>query len=238
MKRNRTAIILVIVLAAITVFLLLFKNHTNTLDKKFSNFAVDDTASITKVFMADKDNNTVTLKRLSPANWIINDQYTASKDAMNMLLKTLMSIEVKEPVSKAGTNQVIKLLATNSTKVEIYQKVYRINLFDKIKLFPHEKNTLTYYVGCATQNNMGTYMLIEGAKTPYITFIFGFNGFLTTRYSTLVKDWRDHTILNLKYKQVKSIQYKSVMIQITLSKFLNSLRKILKSSLWAIKNRL
>ena len=205
MKKNRTAIILLLILIVITIILLVFKNRVNTLEEKFSNFAVDDTATITKVFLADKDNMTVTLTKQSPGKWMINDEFNASKDAIDMLLKTVMSIEVKEPVSKAGTPEVIRLLATNSVKVEIYQKVYRINLFGKIRLFPHEKITKTYYVGCPTQNNMGTYMLIEGAETPYITHIFGFNGFLTSRYSTQVKDWRDHAIFSLKYNQIKSV---------------------------------
>jgi hypothetical protein len=205
MKRNRVAIILVVVLALITAVLLLFKNHTNTLDEKNSSFAVVDTSSITKVFIADKENNTVTLTRNSPAKWSVNKEFNASKDAIILLLKTIMSLEVKEPVSKAGREQIVKLLATNSVKVEIYQKVYRINLFDKIKLFPHEKITKTYYVRCATQNNMGTYMLIEGSDTPYVTHIFGFNGFLTSRYSPMVKDWRDHVVFSMKYPQIKSV---------------------------------
>ncbi|HNW70073.1 MAG TPA: DUF4340 domain-containing protein [Bacteroidales bacterium] len=208
MKKNRLPVLLVVILAAITAALLLFKNHKNTLDKQNSSFAIEDTASITKVFLADKENNTVTLTRLSPSQWKVNNEFNAAKDAINMLLKTLMSVEVKEPVSKAGREQIVKLLATTSVKVEIYQKVYRINLFDKIKWFPHEKLTKTYYVGCATQNNMGTYMLIEGTDDPYITHIFGFNGFLTTRYSPLVKDWRDHVVFNLKYPQIKSVSVK------------------------------
>jgi len=208
MKRNRVAILLVVILAVITAALLLFKNHKNTLDKKNSSFAIEDTASITKVFLADKENNTVTLTRVNPSQWRVNDEFNAAKDAINVLLKTLMSVEVKEPVSKSGREQIVKLLATTSVKVEIYQKVYRINLFDKIKWFPHEKLTKTYYVGCATQNNMGTYMLIEGTDNPYITHIFGFNGFLTTRYSPLVKDWRDHVVFSMKYPQIKSVSIK------------------------------
>ncbi len=210
MRKNRVAIVLLIILAGISAFLLIYKNRTNTLDKESSSFAVEDTSSITKVFLADKQNNTVTLTKNNPGNWTVNNEFKASKDIVNMLLKTIMSVEVREPVSKAGSPQVIKMLASTSVKVEIYQRVYRINLFDKIKLFPHEKKTKTYYVGGATQDNKGTYMLIEGSEEPYVTHIFGFNGFLTTRYSTLLKDWREHAIFNLKYNQIKSFS-----IQIT-----------------------
>jgi len=204
MRKNRVALILLIVLAGISAFLLIYKNRTNTLDKESSSFAVEDTSSITKVFLADKQNNTVTLTKNNPGNWTVNNEFKASKDIVNMLLKTIMSVEVREPVSKAGSPQVIKMLASTSVKVEIYQRVYRINLFDKIKLLPHEKKTKTYYVGGATQDNKGTYMLIDGSEEPYVTHIFGFNGFLTTRYSPLLKDWREHTIFNLKYNQIKS----------------------------------
>jgi len=48
-------------------------------------------------------------------------------------------------------------------------------------------------------------MLIEGSEAPYITHIFGFNGFLTARFSTLVKDWRDRVIFSTKYNQIKSV---------------------------------
>jgi hypothetical protein len=205
MKKNRLPIIIILVLALIVIFLVI-KSKTNTIDSSSNQFAVDDTASITKIFMADKNNNSVKLSRIDSSSWIINDTFRASKDIVVSLLKTIMSLDVKQPVSKSGREQIMKLLATNSTKVEIYQKVYRIDLFDKIKLFPHEKLTKTYYVGMATQDNQGTYMMIENSEEPYVVYIQGFRGFLNTRYSPLVKDWRDHTVFSLRYNQIKSVE--------------------------------
>jgi hypothetical protein len=205
MKKNRLSIIIILALSALVLFLI-FKSKTNTIDNSSNQFAVDDTASITKIFIADKNNNTVMLSRKDSSVWMVNDTFRASKDVVVSLLKTIMSLDVKQPVSKSGRQQIMKLLATNSTKVEIYQNVYRIDLFDKIKWFPHEKLTKTYYVGSPTQDNLGTYMLLKGAEDPYIVFIQGFNGFLNTRYSPMVKDWRDHTVFSLKYNQINSVQ--------------------------------
>ncbi len=205
MKKNRLPIIIILVLAVLTLFLV-FKSKTDTIDNKNNQFAVDDTASITKIFIADKNNNSVALSRKDSSSWMVNDTFAASKETVVSLLKTIMSLDVKQPVSKTGREQIMKLLATNGIKVEIYQKVYRIDLFDKIKWFPHEKLTKTYYVGSATQDNLGTYMLLDGAEDPYIVFIQGFNGFLNTRYSPMLKDWRDHTVFNLKYNQIKSVE--------------------------------
>lgn len=205
MKKNRTAFIIIIVLTII-VSLLFIKTKLKTQESSSQKFAVDDTSNVTKIFLADKNNNCVTLKRNNTYSWVVNDTFAASKDIVNLLLKTMMSLDVKQPVSKSGRQQIMKLLATNSVKVEVYQKVFRIDLFDKIKWFPFEKLTKTYYVGGATQDNLGTYMLIEGSEEPCIIYIQGFNGFLYTRYSPLLKDWRDHTIFNLKYNQIKSIE--------------------------------
>jgi hypothetical protein len=205
MKKNRLPIIIILVLALLVIFLVI-KSKTNTIDSVNNQFAVDDTSSITKIFMADKNNNSVKLTRKDAGSWLVNDTFRASKEVMVTLLKTVMSLDVKQPVSKSGKEQIMKLLATNSTKVEIYQRVYRIDLFDKIKLFPHEKLTKTYYVGLNTQDNQGTFMMIENSEEPYIVYIEGFRGFLNTRYSPMVKDWRDHSIFSIRYNQLKSVE--------------------------------
>lgn len=205
MKKNRITILLVLVLAIAAIILLMVKNKNNTLDDKNTRFAVEDTASITKIFLADKQNRTVLLKKEAEGKWTVNEKYDASSEVIKLLLKTVMSLEVKDPIAKPAKERIMGLMATRSVKVEIYQMVYRINLFDKIRLFPHEKNTRTYYVGVDAKDNLGTYMLLENSDTPYIVYILGFNGFLSTRYSTNEKDWRDHTIFKLKYNQVKMV---------------------------------
>lgn len=143
MKRNRFIILLTIILAIISIVLIV--NNTKSTIK--ADFTVEDVSNITKIFMSDKLNNMVTLKKIDDQNWILNDKYPARNDGIDMLLETFSQMRVREPVSIAGRNNVIKWLAASSTKVEIYQQKYRINLFDKIKFFPHEKLTKVFYVG-------------------------------------------------------------------------------------------
>ncbi len=205
MKKNKFAIILLLVLIIIAITVVLSKSSRTTLDDKNAHFAVEDTASVTKIFLADKNNNTVLLTRDTSGCWMVNENYKASKAAMEILLKTIYSIDVKSPIAKKSHDNYVKSIASRSVKVEIYQQVYRINLFNKIKLFKHEKKTKTYYVGFDTQDNAGTVMLMEGSDIPYVIYIPGFNGFLSTRYSTFEKDWRDHTVFNIKYSDIRSI---------------------------------
>lgn len=205
MKNNRFALILLLVLIILAVVVIVTRSSKSTLDDKNAQFAVEDTASVSKIFLADKNNNTVLLTRDTSGIWMVNKNYKASKGAMEILMKTIYAIDVKSPIAKKSHDNYIKSIASRSVKVEIYQQVYRINLFNKIKLFKHEKCTRTYYVGFDTQDNAGTVMLMEGSEVPYVIYIPGFNGFLSTRYSSFEKDWRDHTVFNIRYSDIKSI---------------------------------
>lgn len=207
MKKNTTIFIITIVLIIIAA-VLISKNSNTTLKKESSNFALLDTSNITKIFIADKQNNSVVLRKTSSGNWKINDHYKADQRKTNMLIKTMQDIRVRNPVSLAEHNNVISRLAATAKKVEVYQIVDRIDLFGWIKLFPHEKMTKVYYVGGATMDNLGSYMWMEGKEKDraFVVHIPNFRGFVSPRYSSVEDDWRDHSIFNYKVKEIQSIK--------------------------------
>lgn len=205
MKKNRRALIITVLLALLAAVLVI-NNSRNAFNGKDRNFAVNDTSNITRIFLADKSNRICNLHREADGSWKLNDKYAVMGETKDGMLKTLLNITVKTPVSKAARNTVISLLSAKSVKVEIYQRVYRINLFDKIKLFPHEKRTRTYYVGDATMDNRGTYMLMEGSEQPYVVYIPSFRGFVSARYSALEQDWRDRNIFSFKLPDIKAVE--------------------------------
>lgn len=204
MKKNRNIIIFTIVLAVLALALALTSKKF-TIRKALSDFAVEDTSSITKIFLSDKFNHSVTLARTEPFVWKVNNKFIAQKDNIDVLLKTIRNVQVREPVSKSAHNTVVKLLAGRAVKIEIYQKVYRIHI-GKLKLFQHEKLTKCYYVGDATMDNQGTFMLIEKSTEPFICHLPNLRGFLTTRYSAKETDWRDHTLFPLKPQDITQVQ--------------------------------
>ena len=207
MKKNKISIIVLVALAILAAILLV-TNTQGTFRKQSNSFAVSDTANITKFFLADKNNNTVKVERLANGKWLLNDKYEVNPTMVEVMLKTFIGIDVKAPVAKSKRNTIIRLMAGKSVKIEIYQKVYRINLFDRIKLFPHEKNTRTYYVGDATMDNSGSFMLMEGSEDPYIVYLPGFRGFVTTRYSAMEADWRSHSVFKLRVPEIRSVSVK------------------------------
>jgi hypothetical protein len=197
MKKS-TIIVLTILIALAGLSIYIYKNKakTSTINKEASDFSFKDTASIDKIFLADKNNKQVLLEK-KPEGWILDGKYPVRPDMIDLLLYTIRSVEVKSPVSKSGRTSVIKIMASKSTKIEIYSKG------EKVK---------QYYVGHATQDNTGTYMLLTKTETdenyeePFVTHIPGFEGFLSTRYLTEAIDWRDRLILNYNPPKIKQIK--------------------------------
>lgn len=196
MKRNKVAIILVVLLGSVS-FWFIVNNKKSTLRKGLRNFALEDTGRVSKLFLADKNNRTITLEKLRPGLWRLNNKFYARNDAVNMLLETMKQIEVKSPVSKSAQENVIKSLAAGGIKIEAYQG---------------DKLIKIYYVGSETQDMLGTYMLLadpetmENSSVPYITYIPGFDGYLTTRYFTNETDWRDRSVFRYTPPEIKSVR--------------------------------
>ena len=187
--RNKGIYILFFILLIIAA-VFYFKQKNSTIKEELKDFAVADTGSITRIFMVEKSNNKVTLDRKS-GFWTVNNRFMARPDAIKTLLETIAAVQVKQPVANAALPNIIKQLATNSVKIEIYKGD------EKIKV---------YYVGYATPDQLGTYMILENSKVPFIIHKPGFFGYLSTRYFTDEILWRDNAVFLYDYKDIASVK--------------------------------
>jgi hypothetical protein len=204
MKKNKIILVILLILV-IAAAALVLTNKTSTLRTSESAFAIKDTASVTKIFIADKNNNEILLVKDTSGSWLVNGS-KAMPAKVTSFLKTLMDLEVRNPVPLIARNNVITRMAAIAKKVEICQVQPMINLFNVIKLFPREKLVKTYYVGDVTQDNQGTFMLMEGAEEPYVVHIPGFRGFIAARYSALEYEWRDYTVFHAGIGEIRSVK--------------------------------
>ena len=179
-------------------------NRNETIDEAAVNFIVYDTTSITKLFFADKSGNQTLLQR-NGNSWTVNNEYPANQYLVNQMLYTITRLHIK-PVSIKKKDNVVTQMASTNTKVEVYQTMPRINLFNKIKLFYHETRSRVYYVGGVTQDNIGTYVLSEGSNNVYIAYIPALNGSISSRFSAMPLDWRDHHIFAENMDNIQSLQ--------------------------------
>ncbi len=193
MKKNKNILIVTVLLALAAAFLL-YQNKSGTLREDLHDFAVSDTGAVTKVFLADRNNHSVTLERTA-SGWKVNGKYNVRPDAMQLFLTTAKNLAVKTRVAKAAYNNVIKDIAADAIKCEIYQH-------------GEARPMKVYYVGGSTGDVLGTFMLVENSSLPFVIELPGFQGYLTPRYSPLEQNWRDIAIFDYTPDEVKNIAIK------------------------------
>ena len=85
--QKRYYIILAIVLLFVAAYFF-FSNPSSTLKSEISDFAIEDTASIDRIFISDNQGQNALLERLPDNNWIINGKHKDRRDGIDLLLKT------------------------------------------------------------------------------------------------------------------------------------------------------
>ncbi len=190
MKKNLIYLIILAVLAVVAYYAINSRSGS-TLDKELSDFAVKDTGAVVKIFMADKGGQSVLLEKQENNEWTVNTSFEARPDAIQNLLTTIAMVDVRSPVAKAAFNNVMKQLAAKAIKVEVYSAAGLVK---------------TYYVGGPTQDQLGTFMYLEGSDVPFVTQIPGFEGYLTPRYNVKEKEWRTKRVFRLTPEQIVAVK--------------------------------
>ncbi len=172
------------------VYYFLFAKQEDGFPASEAGFAVKDTASIGKIFIAAHNGQSVLIER-TDSGWVVDKRYKVMKNPIDNLMKILYLQTPLYPVPKSMHNNVVSGMVGNGIKVELDNRQG-----EKMRVF---------YVGGENKDFTGTYMLMEGAKRPYLVSKQGFQGYLAPFYSFQVTDWRDRTIFNLKPAEIKSI---------------------------------
>jgi hypothetical protein len=182
MKKNLLLFAVLIALAAAAWWAYRNSAPSTLSDQPLMEFAIGDTASVNKIFIVDHTGKTALLERDPRSRlWNLNGKYKAREDAVNLLLETLNRLRVRGNVPASGKENILRVLASSGKKVEVYQG--------------GERPSKIYYVGPATPDHVGTFMLLEvpgigRSPEPYITHLEGFTGFLTPRFFADEMEWR------------------------------------------------
>lgn len=204
MKKN--LLLLGILLAlGIVIYFIVNRSHTSTLaNEPLTNFAIEDTSTVTKLFIADHVGNTIKLER-QPNNklWKLNDKYLAREDAVNLILDMVKRISVRGSVPASGRDNMMKMIASSGKKLEIYTG--------------EDTPAKIYYIGTNTPDHMGTIMLLEipelgRSQEPYICHIEGFTGFLNPRIFSSEMEWRYTGVFEYPELQFKSVKVEHLAI--------------------------
>lgn len=180
MKNNKVSVVLFIVLGLIAAYLFISRDPSVS-SKALNEFAIEDTASITKLFFADNDGNQSLLEKQDDGTWIVNGKFVAKPQNVFLILRGLYNFEVKSTVPKEAVPSIIKQIASKPIKLEVFQG--------------EDEPSKIYYFGFATQDHYGNYALLEipgegKSNEPFIIKEKGFYGFIRPRLITNENEWR------------------------------------------------
>ncbi len=194
-KRVVLLLVLFIVLGGVAWWL----SSSNTSNSKMSfpdrDFAVENVDDIYRIFIADKKGRTVDLKKQSDGRWLLNDQHETFENPINVILRTIKSLRVMYIPPKASEDMLIRGLASDGIKVEIYDK--------------KGDNMKTFYVGGNTADDLGTAFIMEGYSKPYIMHVPTQVGGIRSRFAVKDADLMSRWIYRAKYDNIEevSLQY-------------------------------
>ncbi len=202
MKRNLLLLLVLIVLILVSYWIYNRNSGSTISDEPLTDFAIADTSTVTKFFIADHSGRTALLERVPGQKlWKVNGRYLAREDAVKNVLEVFKRIRVRGNVPAKGKDNMMKIIATTGMKVEIYQD--------------GDEPSKIYYVGSTTPDHFGTIMLLEipekgRSAEPYITHMEGFTGFLNPRFFTDENEWRYTGVFEypeLNFKEVTIIDH-------------------------------
>jgi Domain of unknown function (DUF4340) len=223
LKRNKFAIISVIILGAIAWWLYTNKGK-GTIDKSIRDFSIMDVTTVDKIILK-RGNAVINLARQDVGRWQLDKNYTANGNCIKSLLYTIKNIDIKEPVAKSIQDSILKDLGINGVKCEIYQN----NVLSK-----------TYCVGNETADGSGTYVVLidkgtmEPAAKAFVAYITGVEGNVAANYFVDEKAWRDNTVFSYKPEDIQSVKlevplYPQASYELSINSFGNQEVKMLVS---------
>ncbi len=202
MKKNLGLLVILVVLAGLAYYMFSADKKSTIASNPLSNFKIEDTASVTKIFISDKVSGKALLtKNKETGYWMINEKYRAKEHAVKLLLEAFKNISVKGPVSENKKKTVISNASATGKKIEIYTNDSEV----PEKIWISAGNTPDHH---------GDFFILEIpgkgiSPEPFIVDMPMFSGFLTARFFTFETDWRYSGVFdypNLEFNEITVTQ--------------------------------
>ncbi len=139
-------------------------------------FAVADTARIDSIILTSRMKGRHTAARRADG-WVLDGGEQIAPAIVQQLLMTIGEIKVKRPCTRAEREIVIKQMATENTRVDVYRQ---------------GEHAITYFISNAsTDEGQGSYGLLEGSEEPVVLHVANWQGFVGARFVVDGLNWRN-----------------------------------------------
>ncbi len=176
MKKYAFYIVIIAILVTIAL-VLIFNDQPGTITGSEKNFAISDTASVTKIKYVYKG-DALELTR-NKSLWVVNNKYPAKTQLVNVTLKFLQQFNIISVVPKESLQRAIEALNERSLQVTIEDS---------------GKPVVQYRLCEIDTAPAKVFIIMEGSSRPYIANITGFDLPVLTLFSTSERMWRDRKL--------------------------------------------
>lgn len=179
MKNIKTIVILVVIaILGFVIFSKINEEKSSLSAEAISDFAVKDTASIDRINLSDTQGRKMSFIK-SGNVWTLEDGKCIQQHMIYVFLETFKFVAVKGPLPVGSIDNVNKTILAHHKKIEIFQ---------------NGKLAKTWYVGNATRDHEGTFMLLKDpvlgkSPEPFIMYLPNMHGNLLDRFSTNPLDY-------------------------------------------------
>lgn len=193
MKKYFPYLLVILLLVSATVWFV-FNKTTGSVNEQEGDFSVKETELIAAIDLSDTENNHVLISLVNGV-WMVNKKYPVRDELIKQLLEAVTRVTSLCPVPTAAHDNVMRDMLGQHTQV---------------KILDAQGNLLkSYWVGGAAVDGQNTYMLLEiegkPAARPHMTYVPGFRGYLSPRYSTSEENWRSRVLFNYKPEDIQSL---------------------------------
>ncbi|MES2800540.1 MAG: hypothetical protein V4638_11030 [Bacteroidota bacterium] len=160
-------------------------------------FAIEDTASVTKIVISDPHGMKMELLR-EGTTWTDGAGDCIQQQSVHFILEAIKKIEFKGYIPDNAQKNMLNLMSAQSTKVEIYT---------------NGSWAKTWYIGPSSQDHYGQIMLLDDAaigksSTPVMMKIKDMSGIIEPRFFADKRKWICTNIFALGIDQISKVDLK------------------------------
>lgn len=191
MKKNLVYLVVFVALLVVVGMLTSEREERSTLEGKENYaFAIKDTAEITRIELRDKTPSEATIKRVK-GQWLVNGKYPVRQEAIDFLMEAFYRMEMRNFPPQ-------RMIEVVEQKMEVFGT--------QVKVYSGDRLLKSYTIGLPTQDEMGTWMKLDGGDVPYAVHIPGFNGYLNPRFITKEHIWKRRDLATINPRNIKSVE--------------------------------
>jgi hypothetical protein len=197
MKKLIILIVAVVVLGFLSWYTMNLMKNKGKSDSELIEFSISDTSTVDKLIITDAFSNKIELVR-DGKTWTEISGDCISIPNVNFILETLKNIEFKGYLPENSVEKFTNLMASQSTKVEIFQ---------------NGEWTKTWFIGPSSSDHYGQIMLLDSDEfgksgKPVIMKIKGENGIIEPRFFADKRKWACTNIFALGIDQISKVELK------------------------------